>query len=438
MTNPAAGTIRSALRYPAFRWLLSALAVSQVGDWLYNLTLVSLVYQRTGSVLWAGVTTAARVVPIVLLGPVGGVIADRFSRRAVMVISDITRLVLMLLLAVVAAAHLPIVLAPVIAALATLAATPQLPAVAAVTPRLVGEPDLPGANAAQAAVTAVALIAGPALGGVLLLAGSAPLAFVLNAATFAVSALAVLAIRGDAFAAPRSGARPTSVLAGIRSGAAVLRGMPSALWLVGGDIVGSLVCGSLTVLLLVVARQAGMGAQGYGYLFAAVGVGGLAGTGLAGRALSVRRPRYVLAAALAAAGLPLLLLAVVHLPLLAIALASVTGAGAVLLQVIMGTGLQRSVDPALLGRVFGLAMPVSLGGIVAGSLIAPALLHLLGGPGALVACGAAILGYAALVLRRAGGLPGPDARPAGVEVPAAASATQVTVSESAELAPMGV
>jgi hypothetical protein len=55
--NAPSGTIRSALRYPGFRWLLSGLAVSQTGDWLYNLALVVLVYQRTHSALWVGVTT---------------------------------------------------------------------------------------------------------------------------------------------------------------------------------------------------------------------------------------------------------------------------------------------------------------------------------------------------------------------------------------------
>jgi len=122
--NTPAGTIRAALRYPAFRWLLSALAVSQVGDWLYNLALVVLVYDRTHSPLWVGVTTAARVVPFVVLGPVGGVLADRFDRRRIMIASDVIRLALMLLLAAAAAAGLPIVLAPVIAALATAASAP--------------------------------------------------------------------------------------------------------------------------------------------------------------------------------------------------------------------------------------------------------------------------------------------------------------------------
>ena len=132
--NAPSGTIRAALRYPAFRSLLSALAVSQVGDWLYNLALVMLVYDRTHSPAWAGVTTAARVVPIVALGPLGGVLADRFDRRRLMLTSDLARMGLMVLLAAVAAARLPILLAPVIAAMATAAAAPYLPCVAAVTP----------------------------------------------------------------------------------------------------------------------------------------------------------------------------------------------------------------------------------------------------------------------------------------------------------------
>ena len=162
--NTPPGTIRAALRYPAFRWLLSALAVSKVGDWLYNLALAVLVYDRTHSPLWVGVTTAARVVPFVVLGPVGGVLSDRFDRRRIMIASDVIRLALMLLLAAAAAAGLPIMLAPVIAALATAASVPYLPCVSAVIPRLVRDEDLPGANAAGSAVTGLGIIAGPALG----------------------------------------------------------------------------------------------------------------------------------------------------------------------------------------------------------------------------------------------------------------------------------
>src|ERR1700753_2142289 len=100
-TKTTEGTVRAALGYPAFRSLLAGLAVSQVGDWLYNLALVTLVYQRTGSVTWAGGSAGARVVPMVVRGPAGGALADRFDRRWVMIACDLLRLALMMALALV-------------------------------------------------------------------------------------------------------------------------------------------------------------------------------------------------------------------------------------------------------------------------------------------------------------------------------------------------
>src|SRR3954449_11116987 len=112
-------------RFPArpehrsFRHLAAALAASQIGDWLYNVALLTVVYERTGSASWVALTTAARVVPIVVLGPLGGVVADRFDRRRVMIVSDVVRMALMGALALAAAAGLPVILVPLLAAAAT-------------------------------------------------------------------------------------------------------------------------------------------------------------------------------------------------------------------------------------------------------------------------------------------------------------------------------
>jgi len=395
------GTIRAALGYPAFRSLIAGLAVSQVGDWMYNLALVTLVYQRTGSALWAGAATAARVVPMVVLGPVGGVAADRFGRRGVMIACDLVRLVLMLGLALVAAAHLPVLLAPVIAALATAASTPYLPCVSAVTPKLVRGADLPGANAARSAVTAAGLIAGPALGGVLLLAtGSTAVAFVVNALTFAAAAVFTLAI-GDhrAFQVVRTeAARPVALFREIADGAAALRTRPAAIRLVGADFLCSLVYGMQTVLLVLVARNAGLGLHGYGYLFAAIGAGGLAGTSLAGR--MARLPlRVALAASLAMVGVPMLAMPLAHWAPAALVLAGFTGAGAICVEVMTETGLQRMLDDEVFGRAYGLALPAAIAGIAAGSLVAPVLVSAFGQATALLACGGVVVAYCAVVCR---------------------------------------
>jgi predicted MFS family arabinose efflux permease len=419
------GTIRAALGYPAFRSLLAGLAVSQVGDWMYNLALVTLVYQRTGSALWAGVATAARVVPFVVLGPLGGVVADRFGRRGVMIAADLGRLVLMLGLALVAAAHLPVLLAPVIAALATAAGTPYLACVSAVTPKLVREADLPGANAARSAVASAGLIAGPALGGVLLLAtGSTAVAFVVNALTFAAAALFTLAI-GDrrAFAVVRTGAaRRAGLFSEIADGAAALRARPAAVRLVGADILCSLVYGMQTVLLVLVARNAGLGLHGYGYLFAAIGAGGLAGTSLAGRV--ARLPlRVSLAASLAMVGVPMLAMPLARWAPVAIVLAGFTGAGAIWVEVMTETGLQRMLDDEVFGRAYGLALPASIAGIAAGSLVAPLLVSAFGATAALLACGGVAVAYCAVIWRSR------QAEPSAVREPAWQPIGQPTVPQ---------
>ena len=64
------------LRLPggrSFHLLLTSLAISSCGDWLYNVALLAVVFERTGSATWVALTTAARVVPVVVLGPIGGV-----------------------------------------------------------------------------------------------------------------------------------------------------------------------------------------------------------------------------------------------------------------------------------------------------------------------------------------------------------------------------
>jgi predicted MFS family arabinose efflux permease len=398
--NHKEGTIRAALGYPAFRSLLAGLAVSQVGDWLYNLALVTMVYQRTGSAMWAGVATAARVIPMVVLGPLGGVVADRFGRRGVMIASDLARLVLMLGLALVAAAHLPVLLAPVIAALATAAGAPYLPCVSAATPKLVRGADLPGANAARSAVTAAGVIAGPALGGVLLLIGPPATAFVVNALTFGVAVAFTVAIRDRrAFAVTRTRDRESGGLVSeIADGAAALRAHPAAVRLVGADILCSLVYGMQTVLLVLVARHAGLGLHGYGYLFAAIGAGGLIGTSLAGRV--ARLPQHLaLAGSLALVGLPTLAMPAAHWAPAAILLAGFTGAGALCVEIMTETGLQRMLDDEVFGRAYGLALPASIAGIAAGSLLAPVLVSWFGETAALLACGAVVTAYCAVAWR---------------------------------------
>jgi predicted MFS family arabinose efflux permease len=404
-----------ALRHPRFARLLTALAISQAGDWLYNLALLAYVDHATHSTTWLGLTTAARVAPIVVAGPLGGVLADRLDRRTLMIVTDLARAALMGLLALVAVADLPVLLAPVLAALATLASVPHAPCVAVSTPQMVDADDLAAANAARAAIGPTCIVAGPAVGAILLLLGPPSLAFALNGLTFAASALLVASIpAGAAFRpVPRDDddAARLDLLADLRAGARALLARSAACRLVGADIACSVAYGAQTVLLLLVARRLGLGADGYGYLLGAMGLGGVVGAAVAGRLSSGDPQPAALVAALLCVAVPLPLLGVAHTLVPALGLCFVGGVGAITVEVLVETGLQRSLPADVLGRAYGFALPAALSGIVAGSLIAPALVALAGLGGALALLGVAVALVAVAAARAPHTVAAPAAMP---------------------------
>lgn len=161
-------------------------------------SLLAYVYDRTHSANWLGATTAARVLPIVVLGPLGGVLADRYDRRRLMIVTDLMRALVMLGLLAGAATGLPVVFAPVLAALATGASAPYPARTAASVARLVPAPDLPAANAVRSVLGPICIVVGPVLGAVVLAAANPQTAFGLNALTFLISAAAVASIPGAA------------------------------------------------------------------------------------------------------------------------------------------------------------------------------------------------------------------------------------------------
>ena len=200
------GTIRSALRHRDFRYLVAGQTISQTGDWLYGVALIVYVLERTGgSGAWVAATSFVRLLPFVLLGPIGGAIADRYDRKRVMILADFARAVTMVVLAVAAAAHAPAWVVIVLASVSVTFAVPYFPAVSAATPALVGEEDLTAANSITATVANLTLALGPAVGGVLLAIGSPAVAFAVNGATFLGSAALTAPIRTRLIAAQERG-----------------------------------------------------------------------------------------------------------------------------------------------------------------------------------------------------------------------------------------
>jgi MFS family permease len=394
------------LRLPGgrpFHLLITSLAVSSCGDWLYNVALLALVYERTGSPTWVSLTTAVRVVPIVVLGPLGGVLADRYDRRRLMIAADVTRAGLMVLLGVFAAAGLPIVLAPALAGAAAAAGVVYPSCVAACTARFVDDHELQRANAVRSAVGQAAIVVGPALGALMMVAAGPSVCILLNALTFVASAFAVGAIRArEKFAPPeRTGeVELPSMLSDIKAGAQALRGAPAAIRLVAADVLGSAVYGMLTVTLVLVSRKVGAGTGGYGLLLGGFGLGGVIGATVTARLDAPSRWRGTLAVAMLLVGIPLAALGVAPNLAGALALAVLGGGGMIVGEVLGETALPRMLDDEVLARAYGLVFPVSISGIVAGSLIAGPLVSAFGLTGALAVGGVAVLTIGALLLSR--------------------------------------
>src|SRR5580704_3239779 len=139
MAEPTVRAYRDVLAAPGARALIGASAASQIGNWLYNAALLGYVYSATRSAVWVGTATICRLLPYVLLGPLGGAVADRYPRRTVLVVGSLLRLAIMLVLAAVVARDGPVALTLGIVAAASAAGSAERPAALSLLPRLVGE-----------------------------------------------------------------------------------------------------------------------------------------------------------------------------------------------------------------------------------------------------------------------------------------------------------
>jgi len=176
--------VRSVLRRRDYRSLLTAFGVSRSGDFLYVVALVVYVYDKTGSSARVSAATLLRLLPYAVLAPIAGVLADRYERRTVMVCSNLFQFAIMVAITVTAGLSGPVAVVIGLCTLNTVAATVYLPSVSGMTRISVPEDELAAANSLLSTIDALALIAGPAAGGLLLVFGSPAIAFGIDAATF--------------------------------------------------------------------------------------------------------------------------------------------------------------------------------------------------------------------------------------------------------------
>jgi MFS family permease len=380
------GRYRSALRRRDLRLLLGALAVSATGSWAYNVALLAFVYDRTHSLGWVGAAGLARFVPALLLSPYGGVIAERTERIRLMMGADLVCVLWQVGLAIVATTDGPVVLALCFSGLTQATNIVYSPAVAATIPSVVDEDDLVAANALNGTIDNLVVIAGPAVGALLLLAGSPSTVFAVNAASFAASAVLVSRIRVRSTPVDVTERGNAGVLRQVSVGARTIATLPAARTLAGYCALVSFVYGTDTVLFVGVSQhRLGTGPQGFGYLLAGLGVGGILMAATVDRLAGSRRLAPIILAGVAGYCLPTALLTVVHSPLLAAAIQVLRGGSTLVVDVLAITALQRAVPGEQLARVFGVFFSFVLGAISLGALVTPLAVSWLGLNGALLA-----------------------------------------------------
>jgi len=400
----------AALAVPNYRRYFFGQATSLVGTWMQMAAQSWLVLSLTGSATALGVIVGLQTLPVLLLAPYGGVIADRVDKRKLMVglqtAMGLQALVLGVLTITGAVRMWEI---GVLAVVLGLNNAFENPARQSFVLEMVGAETLRNAVSLNSVQVNVARAVGPAVAGVLIATVGIGECFLLNAASFVAVVVSLVSME-------RSALRPTvpapRAAGQLREGLRYARGTPEIIVpLAMMALIGTLAY-EFQVSLPVMARHTlHAGAEGYGFMTAAMGVGAIfGGLVVAARGRIGLRPLTLAAMAFAVALVLAALAPTLPVELVALAL---VGAASVSFMSGGNSTLQLAADPAMRGRVMALWFVALQGSTPIGGPLVGALIALSGarsglGVGALACVLAAALGFWAQRRRRA--VTGPGAR----------------------------
>jgi MFS family permease len=360
----------SVLAEPNFRRFFVGHAVSLLGDGMVGVALSFAVLDLTRSPADLGDVLAARSVPMVAVLLFGGVIADRFPRRRVMIAADLTRFLGQgVTAALVLSGHARVAELMALQAVCGAASAVFNPAITGLMPSIADASRLQQANALRGLAISASYIVGPAIAGAVAAASSPGWAIAADAVTYTVSAVQLARLTLP----PHRRPPPQPFLRDLRDGWAELR---SRTWLCAFTVFSSAsnMCYAAFLVLGPAAVASRGGPAAWAVLVATLGAGSLLGGGIALR-IRPRRPLRAGALALAGFAAPTIGLAA-HAPIAAVAcLCLLAGAGTTVANTLEETALQQHVDRGALSRIsafelFGSLAAQPLGQAGAGPLAA--------------------------------------------------------------------
>lgn len=388
------GDIFRALRHRDFRLLLIGQVVSLIGTWMQGLAQNWLIYRLTQSTVLMGTVGFCQYLPVLLLGPAGGITADRVSRRKLVIITQSLFLVqasAMAALSLSGTITVPLVM--ILACAWGVINAFDVPARQSLYIHLVGKEDLANAIALNSMSFNAGRVIGPSIAGFCVAAFGEGICFALNAATF----LAVLASLLVMKAQEPERTAPASAFGHLREGFEYAWTHREVRLLLVVSAIANMASSAVTVLGPVFADGIfKRGAAGLGLLTGAIGFGAVIGTAaLAHQAGRVHLHRVILMSALVQAG-ALVLYAIApwfEAGMLAMAL---WGYSVFRLLSSINTLIQTSIDDSYRGRVMSLYTMTVVGLTPAGNLASGFLAEWAGARAAVFVSAAMMMGAAAL------------------------------------------
>ena len=381
--------------YPRF---YVAATTARLANEMFAVTVVLLVIQRTGSAAVAGATVAAVTLPSVISGPFLGALLDRRARRGPLIALDQALSVSSLAALLALTGHIPDVLVPALALPAGLTFALSAGGFTSLVPAAAPAILLPGANALEAASFNGAVIAGPALAGVVV-AGAGPATAVATQLGIKLAALG-LSLR---LPEPGAGMPERPVMATVRAGLRQLWSSRPLLAVTVAGTMGMLGRGLLVVgFPLFAAETLGAGRGLVGYLWAALALGSIAGTLGLLRMQERRAAERIVVGSLGLAGIVMLSWPLATAPAVALVLVALGGLAQGPALTATFAVRQQLAPRHLHGQVFMTAASLKIGAFAAGSalgglaaatasprtlLVGAAALHLLGGSAGLLLLG---------------------------------------------------
>jgi MFS family permease len=372
--------ILAALRFRDYRLLWFGLLVSNLGSWMQFTAQGYFVAQLAGSphraALDLGFLGAARAIPVLLLSPVAGVVADTLPRRRVLLVTNTAMALAALALALLATfsqLDLPWLMA--ITAFNAAANAFDSPVRQSWMPLLVDRAFVGNAIGLNSVAFNAPAVIGPAIAGLLIVWVGVAGSFYVNAVATMAVVVAVAMMRPS----PPSSAHREPILRAMRGGIAFLVGHPILRWIVAVFVVMAIFARPYAQLIpAYVVNTLGGDARALGAAIAAAGIGGFGGA-LVTAALAGREPRstqWLVAGVLTSLGL--IALAAIHTVLASLPAFFVIGVGTLAFLGATNTLIQTLAPDAVRGRAIAVYTMIAIGVVPAGSLVVGAIASVIG------------------------------------------------------------